>query len=110
MISARGRKRYQIRFPAAKCSYVLCIGTFALQQNTMRSNAPMRFFFLDEGFGTLDHNTLETVMNSLNTLIGSGMTVGVITHVDAVKEQLPVKLEVIPASPGEHGSIVKMIC
>ena len=35
---------------------------------------------------------------------------GVITHVDAVKEQLPVKLEVIPASPGEHGSIVKMIC
>ena len=106
-----GRKRY----PNTLSGGEVFLTSFALALSLsnriqMRSNAPMRFFFLDEGFGTLDHNTLETVMNSLNTLIGSGMTVGVITHVDAVKEQLPVKLEVIPASPGEHGSIVKMIC
>lgn len=47
-------------------------------------------------------------MKSLETLCQSGMSVGLITHVEEVKERLPVKLVVERAVPGEHGSMVKI--
>ena len=74
----------------------------------MKNRSSLKFFFLDEGFGTLDKNTLDIVMKSLETLCQSGMSVGLITHVDEVKERLPVKLVVERAVPGEHGSMVKI--
>lgn len=74
----------------------------------MKNRSSLKFFFLDEGFGTLDKNTLDIVMKSLETLCQSGMSVGLITHVEEVKERLPVKLVVERAVPGEHGSMVKI--
>ena len=74
----------------------------------MKNRSSLKFFFLDEGFGTLDKNTLDIVMKSLETLCQSGMSVGLITHVEEVKETLPVKLVVERAVPGEHGSMVKI--
>lgn len=52
-------------------------------------------FFLDEGFGTLDEDTLGTVMEALKQLRDEGKTIGIISHVDALKE-LPVRIEVKP--------------
>lgn len=50
--------------------------------------------FLDEGFGTLDAETLDTALDALDNLNASGKTIGVISHVDAMKERIPVQIRV----------------
>lgn len=50
--------------------------------------------FLDEGFGTLDADTLDTALDALDALNASGKTIGVISHVDAMKERIPVQIKV----------------
>lgn len=50
--------------------------------------------FLDEGFGTLDAETLDTALDALDSLNASGKTIGVISHVDAMKERIPVQIKV----------------
>ena len=50
--------------------------------------------FLDEGFGTLDSETLDTALNALDSLNASGKTIGVISHVEAMKERIPVQVRV----------------
>ncbi|MDN3311227.1 SMC family ATPase [Microbacterium oryzae] len=50
--------------------------------------------FIDEGFGSLDSETLETAMRTLDGLRAGGRTVGVISHVEAMKEQIPAQLRV----------------
>ena len=50
--------------------------------------------FLDEGFGTLDADTLEIALNALDTLNASGKMIGVISHVDGMKERIPAQIRV----------------
>lgn len=50
--------------------------------------------FLDEGFGTLDSDTLDIALNALDNLNASGKMIGVISHVEALKERVPVQLKV----------------
>ncbi|SBS31964.1 Nuclease SbcCD subunit C [Marinomonas aquimarina] len=50
--------------------------------------------FLDEGFGTLDSETLDVALDALDRLNSSGKTIGVISHVEALKERIPVQLQV----------------
>ena len=50
--------------------------------------------FLDEGFGTLDQETLEIALNALDSLNASGKMVGVISHVESLKERIPTRIEV----------------
>lgn len=54
--------------------------------------------FVDEGFGSLDPETLELAMRTLDELRAGGRIVGVISHVEAMKEQLPAQL-VVEATP-----------
>jgi len=56
--------------------------------------------FLDEGFGTLDEESLETALNALNLLQSSGKMVGVISHVEALKERIPLQIKVIARGDG----------
>jgi exonuclease SbcC len=56
--------------------------------------------FLDEGFGTLDAETLEVVVGAIEQLGGEGRIVGVITHVPALAERLPVRMEVVKSPRG----------
>ncbi len=56
--------------------------------------------FVDEGFGSLDDETLELAMRTLDELRQGGRTVGVISHVAAMKEQLPAQLAVETTSAG----------
>ena len=56
--------------------------------------------FLDEGFGTLDEDSLELALNALNLLQSSGKMVGVISHVQALKERIPLQIKVEPRGDG----------
>ena len=50
--------------------------------------------FLDEGFGTLDNDTLEIALSALDSLNASGKMIGVISHIDALKKRIDVQIEV----------------
>ncbi|MCU1443280.1 MAG: hypothetical protein JWQ59_1430, partial [Cryobacterium sp.] len=50
--------------------------------------------FIDEGFGSLDSETLDIAMGTLDSLRAGGRTIGLISHVDAMKEQIPAKLRI----------------
>lgn len=56
--------------------------------------ARLEAIFLDEGFGTLDPDTLDTVASALEELGSGGRMVGVVTHVRDLAERLPVRFEV----------------
>lgn len=59
--------------------------------------------FLDEGFGTLDDTTLDVVAGTLENLASSGSRmVGVITHVSALAERIPVRFQVTRDGSGSH--------
>lgn len=77
-------------------------------QIQLKGSAPLEFFFLDEGFGTLDPELLDIVMNSLERLHNSKLSIGIISHVEDLKQRIPVKLIVTPAKPGEGGTKVKI--
>ena len=55
----------------------------------MTDRARLDSLFLDEGFGTLDPETLRTVTDAIEQLAGDGRLVGVITHVRELAEQFP---------------------
>ena len=77
-------------------------------QIQLRGESPLEFFFLDEGFGTLDANLLETVMNTLEKLHLQNLTIGIISHVPELKNRLARRLLVTSAEAGGAGSTVKL--
>jgi exonuclease SbcC len=62
--------------------------------------------FVDEGFGSLDPAALDQAVDALHQIHASGRMVGVITHVEAMKQQLPTGIEVIPRSDGRGSTLV----
>jgi len=56
--------------------------------------------FVDEGFGSLDAETLETAMSTLDGLRAGGRTIGLISHVESMKEQIPAKLSIRVTAQG----------
>lgn len=56
--------------------------------------------FIDEGFGHLDDETLDVALETLRDLVGQDRAVGVISHVEAVKDQIPVGFDVIRQPQG----------
>ena len=71
--------------------------------DTLAGSKTLGALFLDEGFGTLDAETLEAVAKVLESLTAHGRMVGVITHVAALTERLPARLLV---RKGVEGSVV----
>lgn len=61
--------------------------------------------FLDEGFGSLDEDTLDNALNTLAGLQQDGKLIGVISHIPALQERINTHIEVIPQSGGR--SILK---
>ncbi len=59
-----------------------------------RRNHPIDSLFIDEGFGTLDADTLDTALAALETLQAGGKTIGIISHVEALKERLTTQIQV----------------
>ncbi|MGM7700825.1 AAA family ATPase [Pseudalkalibacillus sp. Hm43] len=77
-------------------------------QIQLQGQYPLEFFFLDEGFGTLDQSLLDTVISALERLQMQQVSVGVISHVPELRARLPRKLIVEPATPAGKGSSVSI--
>ena len=75
----------------------------AICQKSMR---PIEFFFLDEGFGTLDGKLVETVMDVLSKL-SKDFTVGLISHVEELKHRIESKILIVGATE-THGSQIRL--
>jgi exonuclease SbcC len=73
-----------------------------------KSMRPIEFFFLDEGFGTLDGELVDTVMDVLGKL-SRDFAVGLISHVEELKHRIDNKILVTGANE-RHGSKVQVEC
>jgi exonuclease SbcC len=69
------------------------------------AGTPMEALFVDEGFGTLDEETLEEVMNVLDGLRAGGRIVGIVSHVSELRQRIPAQVHV---RKGHHGSHVEV--
>ncbi|MGW4365962.1 AAA family ATPase [Nocardia takedensis] len=58
--------------------------------------------FIDEGFGSLDSDTLDAVMGVLDELRAGGRVVGIVSHVDEMRQRIPSRLHVIRGREGSH--------
>ncbi|MGW4089169.1 AAA family ATPase [Nocardia sp. NPDC004750] len=58
--------------------------------------------FIDEGFGGLDADTLDAVMGVLDELRAGGRVVGVVSHVDEMRQRIPSRLHVVRGRDGSH--------
>ncbi|WP_326982184.1 AAA family ATPase [Chryseobacterium sp. MYb264] len=65
------------------------------------------FFFIDEGFGTQDLESVNIVFETLHALQKENRIVGIISHVEELKEKIPVALEIVKDE--ERGSIITII-
>jgi exonuclease SbcC len=61
---------------------------------------PIDSLFIDEGFGTLDSETLEIALSALENLRAGGKTIGLISHVDLLKERLTTQVRVVRGAGG----------
>jgi DNA repair protein SbcC/Rad50 len=70
------------------------------------AGTPMEALFVDEGFGTLDEDTLDEVMNVLDSLRAGGRLVGIVSHVSELRQRIPAQVHV---RKGRTGSRVEII-
>ncbi len=69
------------------------------------AGTPMEALFVDEGFGTLDEDTLDEVMNVLDGLRAGGRIVGIVSHVTELRQRIPAQVHVRKGRAGSHVEI-----
>ena len=74
----------------------------------LNGSAPLELFFLDEGFGSLDDELLNIVMDSLERIKTDRRSIGIISHVENLKERVPVKLLIEPSQNTGSGSHIRV--
>jgi exonuclease SbcC len=77
-------------------SLALALGLSQMASKNVRVDS----LFLDEGFGTLDEEALDTALETLSGLQQEGKLIGVISHVQVLKERISTQIEISPTSGG----------
>ena len=77
-------------------SLALALGLSQMASRKVRVDS----LFLDEGFGTLDEDALETALETLAGLRQDGKLIGVISHVTALKERISTQIRITPGTGG----------
>ncbi len=77
-------------------SLALALGLSHMASRKVRVDS----LFLDEGFGTLDEDALETALETLSSLQQQGKLIGVISHVPALKERIGTQVQVVSRTGG----------
>ncbi len=78
-------------------SLTLALGLSKMASRKVRVDS----LFLDEGFGTLDEEALETALDALASLQQDGKLIGIISHVSAMKERISTQVNITPGSGGK---------
>ncbi len=87
-----------------ECALCLALGlSDAISENS--GGIRIDTLFIDEGFGSLDAQSLDAAISCILSLKDSGRLVGIISHVEALKERIPVQLQI---NPGLSGSSVQI--
>ncbi|TBO40404.1 SbcC/MukB-like Walker B domain-containing protein [Pedobacter kyonggii] len=81
-------------------SLALALGLSDLASRKIQINS----LFIDEGFGTLDADTLDVAISALENLQSKGKTIGIISHVEALKDQIGTQVQ-ISKQPGGWSKI-----
>jgi len=84
----------------ASLSLALALAESVQQQSRSQQN----FFFLDEGFGTLDGESLQTVFDTLKSLRNENRIVGVISHVEELQQEIDMYIRI--NNDSEEGSVI----
>ncbi|MEN9918985.1 MAG: hypothetical protein RL662_1421 [Bacteroidota bacterium] len=84
-------------------SLSLALGLSSLSSNRMKVES----LFIDEGFGSLDIETLSVAMDALENLQMQGRKIGVISHVEEMKERITTQIQVLKSGNGK--SIIKVV-
>lgn len=75
--------------------------SLALGLSDMASkNVRISSLFIDEGFGSLDSKTLDVVISTLETLHAQGKTIGIISHVESLKDRIPAQIQIVKKNNG----------
>jgi len=82
-------------------SLALALGLSNMASNNVRVDS----LFLDEGFGTLDEETLETALQTLASLQQEGKIIGIISHIAALRDRLDTRIQVSPGLGG-HSRLI----
>src|SRR5699024_8562198 len=77
-------------------SLALALGLSQMASHNIRVDS----LFLDEGFGTLDEESLDIALDTLTSLQQEGKLIGVISHVQALKERILTQIQVTKLSGG----------
>lgn len=78
------------------------------EQIQLKGQSPLEFFFLDEGFGTLDYDLLDSVIDSLERLSKKERVIGLISHVPELRGRISRRLIVEPPAMQGDGSKVSI--
>jgi len=77
-------------------SLALALGLSGMASGQLRVDS----LFLDEGFGTLDEDALDTALETLAGLQRQGKLIGIISHVPAIKERVRTQIQIVPQAGG----------
>lgn len=88
-------------------SFLVSLGLALALSNLVSHKTQIESLFLDEGFGTLDANTLEIALDALERLNATGKLIGVISHVDALKERINKQIHVRKGSGAGYSQLDK---
>lgn len=86
-------------------SFLVSLGLALALSNLASQKTRIESLFLDEGFGTLDANTLEVALDALEKLNATGKLIGVISHVDALKERISTQIQVHKGSGAGYSQL-----
>ena len=75
-------------------SFLVSLALALALSDLVSSKTSIDSLFLDEGFGTLDNDTLEVALDALDNLNASGKMIGIISHVESLKERIAVQIKV----------------
>ena len=65
--------------------------------------------FLDEGFSTLDTETMQIVLDAIEMLQADGRMIGVVSHIAELAERMPARIEVSKSQGGSSVTIIGLV-
>ncbi|MCY1592237.1 exonuclease subunit SbcC [Staphylococcus pettenkoferi] len=89
-----------------QASLALALGLSEVVQQESGGIA-LESIFIDEGFGTLDQETLDTALDTLINLQSTGRLVGIISHVSELKQRIPLILQVTSSQRESYTKLIK---